>query len=47
MDEFADANENRLIKLLKGAMDPQTELKTLVKINVRPARLSAMPKPRG
>lgn len=37
MDEFADANENRLIKLLKGAMDPQTDLKTLVKINVRPA----------
>jgi hypothetical protein len=36
MEEFADANENRLIKLLKGAMDPQTDLKTLVKINVRP-----------
>lgn len=35
MDEFADANENRLIKLLKAAMDPQTDLKTLVKINVR------------
>lgn len=39
MDEFADANENRLIKLLKSAMDPQTDLKTLVKINVSPFSL--------
>lgn len=34
LQEFAEANENRLYRLLRSAMDPQTDLKTLVKINV-------------
>lgn len=32
---FAKLNENRLYKLLKTCMDPQTDLKTLIKSSVR------------
>lgn len=37
LKKFADENEDRLYKLLKAASDEQTDLKTLVKINVRPS----------
>jgi sister-chromatid-cohesion protein PDS5 len=43
LQEFADANENRLYKLIRLAMDPQTDLKTLVKVNVRPYSLLLTP----
>lgn len=32
---FAQLNENRLYKLLKTCMDPQTDVRTLVKSSVR------------
>lgn len=32
---FAKLNENRLYKLLKTCVDPQTDLKTLLKSTVR------------
>lgn len=34
LQTFAKMNEKRLYKLLKTAMDPQTDLKTLVKTTV-------------
>ncbi|CED83559.1 Sister chromatid cohesion complex Cohesin, subunit PDS5 [Phaffia rhodozyma] len=36
--EFAELNENRLYVLLRSAMDPQTDLKTLVKIQTEFSR---------
>ncbi|KAL7414966.1 armadillo-type protein [Mrakia frigida] len=33
LKKFAEANEDRLYRVLKSAMDPQTDLKTLVKLN--------------
>lgn len=42
LKKFAEANEDRLYKLLKSAMDPQTDLKTLVKINVSSAVSKAL-----
>ena len=35
LNTFARLNENRLYKLLKTCMDPQTDLKGLVKASVR------------
>jgi|SRR6266545_6161561 len=34
LNSFAKLNENRLYKLLKTCMDPQTDLKTLIKSTV-------------
>ena len=34
LQSFANLNENRLYKLLKTCLDPQTDLKTLVKSSV-------------
>lgn len=40
LHKFAKMNENRLYKLLKTLMDPQTDLKTLLKTYVRRPRAS-------
>lgn len=44
LKKFAEANEDRLYKILKSAMDPQTELKTLVKLNVSSSSLLSWPR---